>query len=914
MKKTILIFGIIFTFFYINAFPKTNIMILNSYHKGFSWTDNIDDAIINNLKNNNDITFYIQNMDTKRKYDEPYIEALVNMFIAKYTGIKMDYLISTDDAAFKFFIDYRNRLFGNIPLIFTGINDFYSYDLSEFDNYTGIIEDVDIGATFDLIEKIHPETKTLYVINDMYVETSKVIKRDILNIASDYPFEIKFLENVTISDLERILSTLSKDSVVYVGLFFADRDKNFTDETEINRLIADYCVVPAYTSWDIYFGSGTVGGLITHGTLQGNEAYKMLDKIIKGTPISDLPVISSPKSYYFDDFVLKKFNINRNLLPEGSVIINENPGFFQKYYKIIITISSVILILIAIIIIMRIDLSKKKKLIMQINTKNEEIAAYNQEISAYNQDLTAQNDELNNLYSKISLQKNLLQTIIDSIPHMIFAKNKNGEFLFLNQATTKYYESTTEELIKHSHYEIHGKISKTETAYIISRDAQVLSEKKKLDDPEESFTDVKGNTHILDMKKYYIEVDTETDITPAVLGVAVDVTELKKSNLALEKTNKDLNTAFLENERLIGSLENLIEIFFYEFENFEDLLRKIFLALPQFIKEYSKGAVMLFENNTYRFIEGNGYNIENLNYIRIKDIPQKESRVFITENMYNEFENYMSKEDYKIFLESVPHSKLNLNIKIKSNKKFYGIITIDLGNNYNNFSNESIRFCNYFAGVVKLYLSISEYSRDINESYINFSNKFAMIAEAYDEDTKNHINRVGSLSGFIAEKLNLAPELIKDIKTYSPLYDIGKIYIPLDILKKPGKLTPEEWEIMKKHTSYAFKLLGNNEYFNTALNIALYHHEKYDGSGYPFGLSEKAIPVEASIVSVVDVYDALRSKRPYKEAFSHEKTMDIIINGDERTSPKHFNPHILEVLKNNSDEIKNLWDVINTDL
>lgn len=219
MKKTILIFGIIFAFFYINAFPKTNIMILNSYHKGFSWTDNIDDAIINNLKNNNDITFYIQNMDTKRKYDEPYIEALVNMFIAKYTGIKMDYLISTDDAAFKFFIDYRNRLFGNIPLIFTGVNDFYSYDLSQFDNYTGIIEDVDIGATFDLIEKIHPETKTLYVINDMYVETSKVIKRDILNIASDYPFEIKFLENVTISDLERILSTLSKDSVVYVGLF-----------------------------------------------------------------------------------------------------------------------------------------------------------------------------------------------------------------------------------------------------------------------------------------------------------------------------------------------------------------------------------------------------------------------------------------------------------------------------------------------------------------------------------------------------------------------------------------------------------------------------------------------------------------------------------------------------------------------
>ncbi|MFN4268698.1 MAG: HD-GYP domain-containing protein [Fervidobacterium pennivorans] len=204
-----------------------------------------------------------------------------------------------------------------------------------------------------------------------------------------------------------------------------------------------------------------------------------------------------------------------------------------------------------------------------------------------------------------------------------------------------------------------------------------------------------------------------------------------------------------------------------------------------------------------------------------------------------------------------------------------------------------------------------ELEKEIEESYLSFAHQLSVIAESYDETTGNHIERVGKLSAWFAEKLGLEPEKINKIRAFAPLHDIGKILVPNDILNKPGKLTDEEFEIMKKHVEYAGKLLGDSEYFEIARNIALYHHEKYDGSGYLKGLKGEEIPIEARIVALVDIYDALRSERPYKKALSHDEAIRIILEGDGRTKPEHFDPRLLEILRENSDEIKDLWEEIN---
>ncbi len=212
----------------------------------------------------------------------------------------------------------------------------------------------------------------------------------------------------------------------------------------------------------------------------------------------------------------------------------------------------------------------------------------------------------------------------------------------------------------------------------------------------------------------------------------------------------------------------------------------------------------------------------------------------------------------------------------------------------------------------KAYQEVEKAYSELEESHLLFAQELSMIAEGYDEITGNHIYRVGELSAFIAEKLELGETFVNEIRYYARLHDIGKLLVPHEILNKPGKLTEEEFEVMKKHTLYGEVLLGDLKRFEMAKNIALYHHEKYSGKGYPFGLKGEEIPIEARTVAVVDVYDVLRSKRPYKEGMEHERAMKIILEGDGRTSPEDFDPDILEILRKYCSQIEELWNAVNT--
>ncbi|MBZ4650167.1 HD domain-containing phosphohydrolase [Thermosipho sp. (in: thermotogales)] len=206
------------------------------------------------------------------------------------------------------------------------------------------------------------------------------------------------------------------------------------------------------------------------------------------------------------------------------------------------------------------------------------------------------------------------------------------------------------------------------------------------------------------------------------------------------------------------------------------------------------------------------------------------------------------------------------------------------------------------------YKEIEKYSGELETTYELFIEKMATIVEGFDEDTGNHIKRVQVLSKFLAEKMKLPDNLVKKIYLYSALHDIGKIKVPPEILRKPSSLSSEEWKIMKKHTIWGAEILDGDERLEIAKRIALYHHEKFNGKGYPYGLKGDQIPIEAQIVNIVDVYDALRSKRPYKKPFTHKKALEIMLNGDGRTSPDEFNPKILEIFKTYEAEIENIWE------
>jgi len=173
-----------------------------------------------------------------------------------------------------------------------------------------------------------------------------------------------------------------------------------------------------------------------------------------------------------------------------------------------------------------------------------------------------------------------------------------------------------------------------------------------------------------------------------------------------------------------------------------------------------------------------------------------------------------------------------------------------------------------------------------------------------DEDTGDHIKRIGKYSHLIADELKLSKDFIREVGLYASLHDIGKIGIPDSILKKPGKLTREEFDEIKKHTEIGFNLIKDLEVSPVAMNIIRYHHEKWDGSGYGMGLAGEKIPIEARIVALADVYDALRQRRVYKEAFTHEKTFDIIVS--ERG--KHFDPVIVDIFMKKHNDFDKIFN------
>jgi len=222
------------------------------------------------------------------------------------------------------------------------------------------------------------------------------------------------------------------------------------------------------------------------------------------------------------------------------------------------------------------------------------------------------------------------------------------------------------------------------------------------------------------------------------------------------------------------------------------------------------------------------------------------------------------------------------------------------------FKSSYERLCFFLASQAAVAVKMAQLREEIKESSLEMIERLSVAAEFRDEDTALHIKRMSKYSAILAKFMGYDDEFVEKILFTSPMHDIGKLGVPDSILLKPGKLTSEEWEEMKRHAIYGAKILRGSMHalIRNAEVIAISHHEKWNGKGYPEGISGENIPIEGRIVALADVFDALSSKRCYKPAFPMDKVIAII----KKDTGSHFDPKVTRAFFEGYDEIMKIYE------
>ncbi|MCX8055233.1 MAG: ATP-binding protein [Ignavibacteria bacterium] len=359
-KLLVAIAIIVFTLFcqaYVGYSQNKKILILHSYHRGLKWTDEEDRGIRYALKSLRYTEIFTEYLDTKRHFSDEYLEIKKKELLYKFADEKFDVVITTDDDAFNFALNYKDTIFKSSPIVFCGVNHLKKETLEKIKEIaTGISEAFDIGKTFDLMLKLHPKTKRIYIINDTMSATGKGNRRALNEVIPQYSnkVEFRFLDNLTIEDLLYEVSQIRSDEdLIFLMTFNRDAAGKAISYDESVELIAAATIVPIYGVWDFYLGKGIVGGCLTSGYYQGQIVGEMAIKILEGEKIEKLPVRHNGLNrYMFDYNYLEKFDINLNELPPNSIIINSPKSFYEMNKAIVWFLFIVILLLLIIISIL----------------------------------------------------------------------------------------------------------------------------------------------------------------------------------------------------------------------------------------------------------------------------------------------------------------------------------------------------------------------------------------------------------------------------------------------------------------------------------------------------------------------------------------------------------------------------------
>jgi serine phosphatase RsbU (regulator of sigma subunit)/ABC-type uncharacterized transport system substrate-binding protein len=342
---------------------KQRVLVLNSYNVGYAWTDNEVRAIQDVFEEEPQVVLHMEFMDTKLSNSARHFANLARLMRAKFAGIGFDVILATDDDALDFLRDYGEELFPQVPIVFAGINDFTLNKIAGMTNITGVNEAADFPANLELIARLQPKAKHLYVIADD-LTAGRMIRQEFAQAATAYTdwFDIHYLSDLSMKALLARLTQLKSDSAVFYLTFFQDATGRHFAPQEAIPLISASSPAPVFGQVDYMVGLGVLGGKVKSAYYQGQVAARVAQRILHGELADCIPItMASPNYYMFDYEQLKRFEIGASLLPQGSLILHQPETFFYKYHTLITIVVSIFVVLVGFILILLFNIRRRKR-------------------------------------------------------------------------------------------------------------------------------------------------------------------------------------------------------------------------------------------------------------------------------------------------------------------------------------------------------------------------------------------------------------------------------------------------------------------------------------------------------------------------------------------------------------------------
>lgn len=401
---------------------KKNVLLINSYDRTYTWTSDEVEGIIKGIDNSGiDITLQIEYMDWKNYPEEKNSDLLKEVMRYKYSNKKIDIIITTDDAALDFALENRNEIFGQVPIVFSGIYSQRVYDMVKgYKNVTGAIEKIDAKGTIESALNIIPDAKNLYLIHDD-TESGKASFNEVTNALNELAKDIKLvsIDNLTIDNLENDLPYIGDGSIVLMSSFSRDINGKTVDIEDMTQSISNKINKPIFQLYEMTLGHGTIGGSVLNAESHGEDVAQIAIEILNGKDIASIPIKeNSTTENIYDKNIMDRFGVKDKDLPTNSIIINKKFSFYETYKKIVWIVVAVFMLLVSLVIFLLINIINRRK-------AESELIKNNYELSELYEELAASDEELRSQYELLEENKDLIEKN-EEMYRLVFETTNDG--------------------------------------------------------------------------------------------------------------------------------------------------------------------------------------------------------------------------------------------------------------------------------------------------------------------------------------------------------------------------------------------------------------------------------------------------------------------------------------------------------